>query len=163
MRAATVSEFICVSLLLCLECIVSLVISIPTASQNISASSSTSLREGLDTYNPFGLCIYFHLIQEEASLMMVDQDADLWVQQKVVRSHYISIFFFSSSIVFHFPLGPQPIQFQFLGHLSSFGHRFYLMKWALNPVRQQLVNPTSFMPLFGQCTMQAGYHCRSRG
>lgn len=39
-----------------------------------------------------GLCVCSHLLQEEASLIMGEQDSDLSVQQNVIRSHFIATF-----------------------------------------------------------------------
>lgn len=35
-----------------------------------------------------GLCISSHLLQEEASMMMAEPGTDIWVEQKVVSTHF---------------------------------------------------------------------------
>lgn len=35
-----------------------------------------------------GLCISSHLLQEEASMMMAEPGTDIWVEQKVIRTHF---------------------------------------------------------------------------
>lgn len=40
------------------------------------------------------LCTSAHLLQEDASLMEVEPDTNLWVQRNVTRNHFIAMFFF---------------------------------------------------------------------
>lgn len=40
---------------------------------------------------PVVLCICFHLLQEEASLLVAEQGTDLWVYQNAIRSHFITV------------------------------------------------------------------------
>ena len=42
----------------------------------------------------------------------------------------------SKTLVYGFPLDPQSIQSQILRHLSNVRHRFYLVEWALNLIRE---------------------------
>lgn len=54
-----------------------------------------------------GLCIGSYLFQKEASRMLAEKDTDLWVEQNVARSHFITNFF-SRIVVLHFLLGLWP-------------------------------------------------------
>lgn len=100
-HGTTVSEFTWVSVLFSLEGLVSLVSVIHIWFFQSSASSSAefwALRGGPDKDIPRGLincslhclivslCICTHLLQGKTSLMVVEQETGLWVQQNVLRS-----------------------------------------------------------------------------
>jgi hypothetical protein len=70
-----------------------------------------------------GLCVGFHLLQEESSLMMVEQVTTLLVQQNVIQSHFIATFFLRT-VIFGFILGPWIIYSQVPGHPSSDSYGF---------------------------------------
>ena len=76
------------------------------------------------------ICICFHLLQEDTSLMMAEQNTSLWLWQDIIKSHFILPFFpvFFIYIVFIgyficlyfkcyplslFPLWKPPIPFPF--------------------------------------------------
>lgn len=45
-----------------------------------------------ERYPAVGLSFCSHLLQPEASLMLAEQDTVLWVEQNVIRSHFVCIF-----------------------------------------------------------------------
>lgn len=47
-----------------------------------------------------GICIYFHLLQEEAFLMKIKQDSGFWLYQNDIRSHFIARFLFAHLFLF---------------------------------------------------------------
>lgn len=108
-------EFLCTSVLLCLDDLVSWVSSISFCSSNHSASSSAWFpkpwRKGLDgdisfktEYSIFctlAIDLYISFTAEEASLMMAEQS--LWVQQKIIRSDFIAMFLQQYSIIWFSP------------------------------------------------------------
>lgn len=61
-----------------------------------------------------------HLLQEEASLVMAEQDMDLWIQHNAVGV-ILLLFPFSRTVVFGFSLGLWTIASQDLGHLAGSG------------------------------------------
>lgn len=74
--------------------------------------------------------------------MIADQDTILGGKESITRSHFIVLFLQQNSSTV-FLLDPWPIQFQVLGYPSSAGYRFNFMGWALSPVSQWLLIPTS--------------------
>lgn len=123
MHAATVSVSLYVSVVLCLESIISLVSSILTDSYNLSASCSAGFSEpkgrkfigdssfriecsktSLSVHCSFVcVCICSHILKMEASLMMADEDTNLCVQKNVIRSHYIAAIISQSSSIWFSP------------------------------------------------------------
>jgi hypothetical protein len=89
-----------------------------------------------------GLCICSHLLQEEASLMMAEQDIDLSIVE-FIKSYFIatiSCFFvllflcfclFIYFGFFGFTLGSWGIYYfvSSTGHPRSVGNGFHLMEW----------------------------------
>ena len=65
--------------------------------------------------------------------------------------------------IFDFPLCLWLIYSHALGHMSSARHRFYLVQWVLNPIREQLVIPIMFVTLLHQDFMPAGNSCGLQG
>lgn len=75
-----------------------------------------------------------HLLQEEASLMMAEWDTDPWVEQNVIRSHFIAVFLRRRAV---FGL------FQVLGQRGHVREGFYLMEGTSDSIRYWLVTPTN--------------------
>ena len=79
------------------------------------------------------LCICFHLLQEEASLIIAEQDTDLG---EYGNSRILGIILLlrslSRTVVFGFHLCPWPIWSQVLGHLCS----AYIVEEALFLTRE---------------------------
>ena len=62
----------------------------------------------LSVHRPIvGLCICFHLLQEEAPLTVTEKDPSLGVEPNLVRSLFMAMFL--QQLVFGVPLGPWPI------------------------------------------------------
>lgn len=92
----------------------------PSGSHSLSTCSSAEFpepwRKGFDGDNPFrpyfskvlhfewfpavGLFTCSHLLQEKASLMMVDQSTDPWVQHDIIRSPVITVGLLLSFVLF---------------------------------------------------------------
>lgn len=78
------------------------------------------------------LCSY--LLQEEASLMMAEWNTDPWVEQNVIRSHFIAAFL-KRRVVFGLS--------QVLGQPGHLREGFYLMEGTSDPIRYWLITPTN--------------------
>lgn len=76
------------------------------------------------------------LLQKEASLMVTELCTNSQVQQKVIRSYFIAMIFQQNKQVF---LQVQSIWYLVIGHFGNLRHKFYLMKWASNPILQWLL------------------------
>ena len=134
--------FICVSILLCLKSLLSLVSSIPTDSENTSVSSSTEFSEpeGRDlrdiSYLVLGITsssmlfilsscgtLYCsHVLQETTVLMMADM---LTCEYSRLSLDVILLLgSFRRTVAFGFPTGLWSIQSQVLGNQGNFKHRF---------------------------------------
>lgn len=112
----------------------------------------------LSTYKAIGICICCRLLQEKASLIMVEWGTNPKLWEKVVRSYFWFVCCFSRYL-----FGPLPIQPQVFGHLSITGNGvLYLMEWAFNPIREYMVTPSSFVQLC-QHMLKANHYCRSPG
>lgn len=84
----------------------------------------------------------------------------LWVQQNVIRSHLLLFLYQSNSP--QFSLRPMTcLSLTFLAYSRESGIGCISWEEDLNPVRECLVTPTTFVPLLPQCT-QPGHHCRSK-
>ena len=111
--------------------------------------------------------MFLHIVQLKVSLYWFPssgsfsddgkRDTDLLVQQK---SSEIIVVLYCLTRTIGFPVGPLPTKAQVLGHSDSVRHRSHLMDWALSPIMDWLVTPTTFMQ---QCIMQADHHCRQQG
>lgn len=55
------------------------------------------------------------LLQEEVSLIMAEQDTDLWVSQKVIRSHFSAMLFWQNNGIWFSPRSLSRV----LGHLNN--------------------------------------------
>lgn len=77
-----------------------------------------------------------YLLYEEASLMMAKWDTDPWVEQNVVRSHFIAAFLRRRAAV-----GLS----QVLGEPGHVREGFYLMEGTSDPIRYWLVTPTNLV------------------
>lgn len=78
------------------------------------------------------LCVSFHLLQDEADVMISKQGTDLQVWRDLIKSHFI-LRFFSRTIMTLFSLAPWPYQSQVLIHLSNVRHGLHHMECTLNP------------------------------
>lgn len=72
----------------------------------------------------FDLCICYHLIQEEAFLIVTEQDTDLWLQQIVTRSHstvtfiYLFVRLFWDCSIWFYPRSLHLFKFERFKNLS---------------------------------------------
>lgn len=77
----------------------------------------------------------------------------LHIAQQRVLGVTLLLCFFSRTIIFCFPIGHPFIWSQVLGHLGSVRHVFRLIDQSLLPSKQQLVTPTTFVPILHQHSM----------
>lgn len=103
-----------------------------------------------------GICVSFHLLQEEASLIRDKQGTDQCIYV-VSLGIILLLCSFIRKIVVGFPLGAWPILSWILGHFSRVRNGFHFMQWTSNPIRKWLVIPRTFGPL------SSSYWCKSQG
>lgn len=70
---------------------------------------------------------------------------------------------FSRTVVLGFPLAPQAISFQVLGHSSSVVNMLHPMEWAFSQIGYWLLTPTSFVPPMHQRILQTSLYIRCCG
>ena len=94
------------------------------------------------SYGPvLSLCISWHLLKEEASLIMAEWGTDGWVEYNVLRD-ILLLCFFSRTVALCFP--PRS---QVHGCPSSVKHGFHPIEWALSSIRQLLSTTDMWVPL----------------
>lgn len=79
-----------------------------------------------------GLCFCSHLLQEEASLRMAEQDLDLWVQQNVIMSDFTPPFLQESSSAWLALRSISLAQFLVLWPPEQCQTLVHLMEWTVN-------------------------------
>lgn len=104
-----------------------------------------------------GLSICSRLLQKESFLMMTEQGTDVWVQQNIVKSHFIVIFLLAEECIWLPPLGHWSIHSLVLGHPSNVRNGLHHMAWALNTIIYWLVTTKSFVSLLRQHILKTGH------
>ena len=80
-----------------------------------------------------GLCIYFHLLKGETTLMMADQGIYEYCRI-ALEVILLIVFVFKIIVAFNFILGLQAILSQVLGHPHSVGYGFHFVEWTLSQI-----------------------------
>lgn len=83
--------------------------------QSVSMSLTLCIMPGCGS-----LRVCFYLLNEEASLMMVDLDTDQWVSQNVIRTSFTAVFFWYNSSLL--ALGFALIHWAFCSYLQVLDH-----------------------------------------
>lgn len=140
-------KFICVPILLCLDSLESLESSILSGLYFLSSSSSIGFPEPwgerFDGDSPFrdqcskvshalhNVCLWVSVF---VAICSRRKHLWWWMSKELIYEYnrmslqvISSLCSFSRAVVFDFPLGPQPIEFQDLHHPSSTGHGFHFI------------------------------------